>query len=481
MTFRQALIPTFFFVFFFIIGSIPEEKRAYKAPKRLSGAERALLHWAFERAYPGQKVPAGKYIDAYMSQQQHKSQSASSVPGEWLSMGPENIGGRMLCLGFHPTDPNTIYAGSASGGLWKTITGGVGQYAWENIPLGHPAAAVSAILIDSVNPDIMVIGTGEVYGSGMAEPGWIYRYTRGFYGIGILKTTDGGQSWSHVLAFPPDSLVGVNDMEMDPNNSQRMYAATSHGFYRSLDAGDSWTMTSNMPNCFDVEINYRRDSVLYLSQGNFNLTNDPSLCGIFKSQDWGQSFTELIDAGLDSTWSGNAKIELHPSSPDSLYVSIQQIDFNTGPTTPGGIFYSNDAGLTWNNINNQNVAKYQGWYSHDIAINPNSPAEMVYVGIDSWLSTNEGQNFTQKTYWYNWVFGKVQVGVPEGGPDYVHADIHQAKFHPLVSNKLFLATDGGIFSSTDGGSTFVTHNGGLQTTQFYANMGSSFSDSTFMI
>ncbi len=169
--------------------------------------------WSFERAYPNDKIPLSKFIEAYQQKIEDELQRTISIDGEWESLGPKNIGGRTLCLAFHPINEDIMFAGSASGGLWKISTQGVGEDVWEYVPTGFPVLGVASIAIDQNDPDIMFIGTGETYGVGFAEPGTVNRLTRGTYGIGILKSEDGGISWSQVLQFDMDDLKGVQDIE----------------------------------------------------------------------------------------------------------------------------------------------------------------------------------------------------------------------------------------------------------------------------
>jgi len=114
---------------------------------------------------------------------------------EWQAIGPHNTGGRTNAIAFNPQNPNTIYAGSASGGLWRSYTGGVGVDAWYYVPTGIPILGVSSITFAPNDSNIIYIGTGEVYNYAGAGYGAAYRNLRGTYGMGILKTTDGGQSW----------------------------------------------------------------------------------------------------------------------------------------------------------------------------------------------------------------------------------------------------------------------------------------------
>ena len=453
--------------------------------KKTSGAGKALDIWSIERSYPNDHVKSRAFLETFRSEVVKAKTNSRRDEHKWESLGPENVGGRTLCLAFHPTNEDIIFAGSASGGLWKSTTQGQGRNAWEYVSTGFPVLGVASIAIDQHDPNIMYIGTGEVYGSGGAEPGTIVRITRGSYGIGILKTIDGGATWSHALSFEDNQLKGVQDLVISPKNSSIIFAATSDGVYRSLDAGDSWSLIFNQPHCFDLEIDPRDGTTIYVTQGNFNGNLIPSLSGIFKSTDGGNTFNELLDPGLITAWSGNAKLALDPNNPDILYASVQVGWFNQGPTTPGGVFMSTNGGQTWTYRNNQNIAQFQGWYSHDIAVNPLNSSEIINVGIAAWKSTNSAQLFTQHST-NSWNFHptdagipvKIPVDIPEGDDNYVHSDIHAVYYHP-INNKVFYACDGGVFVSTNGEAPFTTLNGGLQTSQIYADMSSSATNPDF--
>ncbi len=444
-----------------------------------SGAAEAMDAWSFERTYPNEGIATSQLSKAF---EQAKTDFASprSAADGWENMGPENIGGRMLSMAFHPLDSNIIFAGSAGGGLWKTTTMGRGRYAWEHVPTGFPVIAVGDIAIDQNNPDIMYLGTGETYHNfGVAEPGIVNRFTRGTYGIGVLKSTDGGDTWSQVLAFDEPDLIGVADLEISPLNSNEIYAATNIGLYQSLNGGDSWDLILAVAPVIDLEIDPVDDAVLYVSTGNLNTNLNPALVGLYKSTNRGGNFTELLDDGLLPAWSGNAKLSISPLDHNVIYASIQVGWFNTAATTPAGIYRSDNAGINWQKIDSTNVAFWQGWYSHDIALHPSRAHEFIYVGLDAWKMTQD--TLIKKSDWQKSTFGKVSVDSAEGPPDYVHADIHAVYYHPFIENKIFLATDGGIFTSNDAGETFVTISGGLRTTQFYPNFANSVRDSNFSI
>ena len=447
-----------------------------------SGAGEAMDAWAFERSYPNFKMTGDLYMKAYQDEKRRNVIATRDGEDCWESIGPENIGGRILCLAFHPTDENIIYAGSASAGLWKTTTMGKGRFAWEHVPVDFPVLGIGAILIDPNNPDVIYVGTGEVYQNfGVSEPGTINRITRGSYGIGILKTENGGETWSRVLNFDDSDLIGVSDMEFNPENSNEVYAATTRGTYRSLNAGESWELIHPVGPAIDIEIDPFSNNIIYVSTGNLNTSLNPTLSGIYKSFDGGDSFQELTDDGLPLAWSGNAKLSLVQDNPNIIYASLQEAFINTTNTSYGGLYKSVDGGNNWLLVNNTNVSFWQGWYSHDIAINPTDSDELMYVGIDIWKTDDGGNSLENIAGHWNWQYGKISVDEPEGGDKFVHADVHAVYYHPLDPGKIFCAGDGGVHITEDGGQTFVTLNGGLQTTQFYSDFSNSAQDPNLAI
>ena len=434
-----------------------------------SGAAESLDAWAMERSYPSGVLPADKFYRAF--EQRSQSIVLRNPLTEWESMGPHNIGGRTLALAFHPTDPDLIYLGSASGGLWKTTTGGVGATAWQRVPTGYPLLGVAAIALNPSNPDEIYIGTGEMYNSQAAEPGVVNRLTRGTYGMGILKTTDAGRTWKPVIDWSYDNFRAVQDIQLDPVDPKVVYAATSIGLLRSEDRGESWRTIHNLPMAVDVEIHPQDNRIIHVSHGSLN----HGYSGIYRSVDGGRQFA-LIDEGvLPSGYTGKAMISHDPSNPDVLYASVADAFESIG------LYCSRDGGVSWAYINNQDIAKWQGWYSHDVAVSPENSEELVYVGIDAWKSDGGGTLFQEKAGYNTRFRGKIPAGGPEGGDDYVHSDIHRVYYHPLEPHRVFLATDGGVFVSEDRGETYRGRNGGLQTTQFYANFSNSTTDPSFAI
>ncbi|OWY19596.1 T9SS C-terminal target domain-containing protein [Sphingobacteriales bacterium UPWRP_1] len=444
-------------------------------PKETSEAGAALQCWAFQRAYPGKNIDMRRLSKAFEQQYgkafNTKAATEAAATGTWRSLGPKNIGGRTLCLAFNPFNPNTLYVGSASGGLWRSFSGGEGQQAWHRVETGFPVLGVSAIAVSPLDSNVLYLGTGEVYNYQNTMPGIAIRTTRGSYGIGILKTTDGGQTWSKSLDWSYTDLRGVQDLAINPLNPNTVFAATTEGIFRSQDAGNTWQQVSSVIMATGIDICPADTALLLATHGGID---NSAVSGIYRSADGGNSFTK-ITAGLPESFGGKAVLNFSPVNAGIVYASVAE------PFNSIGLYRSVNAGLNWELLNSEDVAKHQGWYSHDVAVNPQNGNELLYVGIDVWKSEDAGITFEQKTYWYNWFFGQVPVGGPEGPCDYVHGDIHAVYYSPFTQNTAFLVTDGGIFRTTDGGACFEGLNGGYQTTQFYANFASSQIDSAFAI
>lgn len=435
---------------------------------RLSGAAKALDHWAFVRAYPGHRLRMAPYSRSF---EQHKQLLERLPRGRrsWEALGPKNIAGRTLCLAINPQNNRSIYAGSASGGLWRTHTAGEGASAWHRVPTGFPLLGVAAVAISPADTNTLFIGTGEVYNDRNTAPGLIYRLTRGTYGIGILKSTDGGQSWHKSLDWAYGELRGVMEIVFNPLNSRCLYAATTEGLYRSTDEGENWTLIHAVRMAIDVEIHPSDTSTIWVSHGNLGSEGS----GVYASTDWGRTFGRRQGV---PPYNGKTMLTIHPQNPHILYASVADAFASRG------LFRSEDGGNKWTLINPTDVARWQGWYSHDIALDPNEPNKLLYVGIDCWTSENEGRNLVQRSFWNKWDFSVVvQPGEPEGPPDFVHGDIHAAYYDPIQPGLVYVATDGGVYKSTDGGKNWRSCNGGYQSTQFYPGFANSTTDSSFAL
>ena len=449
----------------------PEEASTVQDEK-ISGAYDALNFWTMARAYPNDDIPN---IARYAAFEQatlsklYKTENLQTTD-QWKTIGPHNKGGRTNTIEFNPQNPNTMYAGTASGGLWRSYTGGVGVDGWHYVPTGFPILGVSTIAIEPNDSNTIYIGTGEVYNYDAAGTGAAYRNTRGTYGMGILKTTDGGGTWTKSLDWSYQEQKGIWAVKINPLNPNTVWAATTEGTYRSYDAGTTWTQVHDVVMAMDLVINPVDTNIIITGNGNFASTG----FGIYRSSDGGNSWTH-ITTGLPTFYEGKIQLDIYNADPNIVYASI-----GNGFSSANGASWlcrSNDAGLTWTIKTTQDYSRWQGWFSHDVAINQSNPDELLVIGISVWKSTDGGSTIVQKSIGGIITGTTPPIGGQEGGPTYVHSDAHDVKQHPTDYNTYYFATDGGIFRTTDFGETFSSHNGRYQTTQFYNGTSSSQTDS----
>ncbi|MFQ5446537.1 MAG: T9SS type A sorting domain-containing protein [Saprospiraceae bacterium] len=434
--------------------------------ENVSGALEALSFLGELQTYPTGVIPEKAHYAAWQeSRDMAEAAPANRAVEPWETMGPHNRGGRTLNLAFNPQNANTMYAGAASGGLWRSYIGGVGVLAWERVETGFPVLGVSIITFMPGDSMQMFIGTGEVYNYLAAGTGAAYRRTRGSVGIGILRSTDGGQTWEKSLDFSYDQNKGVWDIVVAPSDHNIVYAATTDGVYKSTDGGDTWNWVLDVVQATDLVVHPADPNKVVVACGNFQ---SPGY-GIYRTTDGG-TFWYKISNGLPTGYKGKTQLAMAPSNPDILYASI-----GNGFSSADGASWlcrSTDFGATWTLKNTTDYSKWQGWYSHDVVVHPQNPGEIIVIGIDVWKSTDGGNTLVQ-TSTGGVGFANPPIEGPDGNADYVHSDCHDVIYHPTNSDILYVASDGGIHRSLDGGETFASCNGSYQTAQFYNGFSNS--------
>ncbi len=428
-----------------------EQEEYENEEEKEAGVDKQMFSWFTARAYPDPYYLNDKYMRAWQQAEAIRNKYAYRKTrvesGMWNSIGPNSgIGGRILSIAIDPTNSNKLFAGSASGGIWKSTNGGS---SWSQVPTGLPVLGVTSIIINPTNSNVIYAGTGEVYRidstSGTPNPGnagFAVWKARGTYGIGILKSTDGGTTWAQVLNHSTSQLFGIQSLRFDPSDPNTVYACATDGLYRSTDAGVNWTKILNLTYISDVVIS---GTNIVAAVGNFGNT----IKGIYKSTNGGTSWTQ-ITSGLPSSFQGFIRFGYLPSDASTIIASIGICETPSGTNE---LYKSTNFGTSWTVLSSSNHTKWQYWCAHDVAINPFATDSLAFGGVNAY---------------------KYRISTATKSSAFsVHDDIHNIEFDPLKRGTLYVCGDGGIYKSTNGGTSFSAINTGLGATQFYATIGVS--------
>lgn len=454
----------------------------------------AYLQWKFDRSYPNQQIDISGYIEVAERRAMSQSEFGGSpkeaygantsnrqiaeflnlqdvlrpknggpqedTTGNWEFMGPRDlrvpytiyfgaspVNGRANAVAIDPNSANTFYIGSAGGGVWKTTDAGV---SWSTTSDGWPSLGVSSIAIQPGNSDVILAGTGDFYGSD-------------FGGIGIMRSTNAGATWTLVGTNLGSSMVSA--IAFHPDNPSVVFATTGRSgsgrLYRSTDAGLTWFDSGGTVSTWsDVKIGAQRGdgtrTVWAVSGGN------PGL--IRKSDNQGASWTTVT-----SPVTGNQNpLHIAPSrfQPDTAYLLA---------TTPRQVWKTTDGGATWasvtagfpNGSNNYNWS--QGWYDYYIQTSTRPDGlggfiDVVYVGLIDVVMSIDGGSSWRSIGGSNYTAGYSNTAL-------THVDNHNFAVDPNNPNRCVVTTDGGaflmVYNPTADTVSWTRLNKALGITQFY--------------
>ena len=285
----------------------------------------------------------------------------------WKQRGPANVGGRTRGLIVDPDDSthNTWFAGAVSGGIWKTTTGGAN---WQNLSDNFTNLSISALEMAPSNHDILYAGTGESF------PGGTF-----MIGNGIWKSSDRGNTWIQLSSTATYSdFEYINRIIVDPINANIVLSATETGILKSTDGGTSWTKVFSSKHGVED---------LVADPTNFNiLFGGENTAGILRSSDAGNTWA-ISSSGLES--GTRFEIAVSPVDHNNVFTSVNISD------TQSKVFISNDNGLNWKRFNNtQNFLGGQGDYDNTIVAHPYIADEVYVGGVDIWKLKFNGTNET---------------------------------------------------------------------------------------
>ncbi len=439
-------------------GQIKIEKKKEKALHQ-TGADKQMASWLWTRGYPDATNLTQKYINAWEEYKEIKKNTSALLYqtrpgtesfGAWSSLGSvANIGGRILTIAIDPNNANNLFIGSASGGIWKSTNAGNN---WSYVPTNLPVLGVSSIVYHPTNSNILLAGTGEVYRTNNSNIGYNVWKARGTYGVGIIRSTNGGVTWTQVLTKNSSDLFAIQELMYDPNNVNTVYACATDGLYKSTDGGATWSTTPFYAKNYvrDIAIHPTDANQIVIAVGNLVDTDK----GIYRTTNGGSSWTK--SGAIVSSFPGYIKLT---NNDTRLYAAVGRGGSNDE------LYMSADFGNSWSLKNGSNHCGGQYWFAHDVEVDPNNPDEVIMGGVSyfSYTSTNG-------------TTGGNKFSFASG----VHADVHDIEFHPTNSNIIYIANDGGMYKTTNG-STFSAINNGLVAVQFYASFAVSPTDPDIMI
>lgn len=413
----------------------------------------------------------------------------------WANLGPANQGGRTRTLIIDPGNPSVMYAGGATGGVWKSTDGGG---AWVPISdLQLPNLSITSLAFDPQAATTIYAGTGEgFFASG------------GLRGAGIFRSLDAGATWTHLPSTGTSDFSYTLEVLVSPRNSQRLYAATSRGVFRSTNGGVSWaTVVSVTDGCTDLAVQAGPPGYVFAGCGR------GTQGAVYRGLDDGVSAFQSV---LSLPGQARTTVAIAPSNEAVLYAMAAQhssgttgargyglhgiyrstangdpgsfttqVDGTVNPTTTqqkiNQLLLSEPANALRAECHPGQTSQYlnQGTYDNVIAVDPLDPNRVWAGGIDLFRSDDGGVTWGSAGYWWGGNTGAM----------YHHADQHGIVFHPqfngTTNRVLFSTNDGGIARLDDarapvnttlaqmcgtpapGAVPWVDRNGGYVTAQFY--------------
>lgn len=338
----------------------------------------------------------------------------------------DSSAGRVNCVRFDPINHNTIYCGAPTGGLWKSVNFG---QSWQLLNTDNlPQIGVSDIAINPQNPNTIYIGTGDI-ANALCQS------------IGVLKSTDGGQTWDTTgLSWTVSQGVLIARLLMSPIDSNIMFAATNIGVFKTVDGGVSWNKTYAARGLTGMEFNPLNPNTLYA--WGFQL---------YRSVDTGNTWNKITSTLPDSLASGGFAVGLTPADTSCIYVLVSDT------ATPGqsyspykGVYRSLNYGSTFSlQSTSPDAQGTQGTYDLNISVSPLNEDIVIVAAVNSEFSKDGGVTWTAASF-------------------ASHVDHHDIRFFNGSGDTVFSANDGGLFISTDTGDTWTGLNNGMHIGELYS-------------
>jgi photosystem II stability/assembly factor-like uncharacterized protein len=371
------------------------------------------------------------------------SATVSGLPAR--NIGSAAMSGRVSAVDAIDQDGRiTVFVGSASGGIWKSVNGGT---TYKPVFDRESVQSIGAVAIDPSNPRTIWVGTGE---------SWVRNSVS--VGDGVYKSTDNGENWTNVGLKDSEHIAKILVDPADGNNV--LVCATGHlwddnderGVYKTSDGGKTWKKVLAGANastgCGLLAMSNQQPKTVYASMWDFRRegwtfrSGGPG-SGMFKSTDGGDHWGEITDKvakGLPPKPWGRTAIAVAPAKPEVVYANIEC-------EKGRGLYRSNDGGASWTKLDSSNFMVWRPFYFGNLIVDPKDENRVFKPDLNLLLSTDGGRSFS----------------VVSGA---AHGDFHDVWIDSRNPNVVIAGDDGGLWRSEDGGSRWK-HQMNLPISQFY--------------
>jgi photosystem II stability/assembly factor-like uncharacterized protein len=360
------------------------------------------------------------------------------------NIGSATMSGRIAALDAVMEEGRlTLFVGSASGGVWKSINGGT---TFKPVFDRQSVQSIGAVAIDPSNSKTVWAGTGE---------SWVRNSVS--VGDGVYKSTDGGENWTNVGLKDSEHIAKIL---VDPRNGDNvLVCATGHlwndnqerGVFKTQDGGKSWKKVLGGPNgstgCGMIAMSRQQPEVVFASLWDFRRqgwtfrSGGPG-SGLYQSNDGGEHWTELNDSnskGLPPKPWGRVALAVAPSKPSLVYANIE--------SKSSALYRSDDGGKSWNRMDSGRFIVWRPFYFGNLIVDPKNENKIFKPDAPLLVSVNGGRSFSIVS-------------------SAAHGDFHDVWISPDNSNIVYAGDDGGLWRSEDGGTRWK-HQLNLPVSQFY--------------
>ena len=433
-----------------VVKDYPYNEETLQRIQRSKQYQRKQWYLERRKSSDGSPVHIAKKNQAAYKSVLKNSTLQKSAHGAWQFLGSSNTKnggsqGRINKIDIHPTDDNIIYVSTPNGGIWKTTNGGLW---WEALTDHLGLLSFADLEISSNNPNVIYALSGD---GNPAPPPSRFHSGAEVWSAGIFKSTDGGSTWEKTnydfpVNFSPTKLL------MHPSNSNIQLMVCNRGIYRTTDGWNSQVSRPRAGLFYDIEFHPTNPQIMYASGTNT----------IWKSIDMGVSWNPVVDSDFAFMNPSAGRVELAVTPDFPGYVAAIAGNWANGSRG----FYINLAEGTDNfwilRDTLTNIVSRQADYNMALAIDPTNYNKFYGGGVDLWKSTNEGG-----------VGSCTNVGSGN-----LHVDLHNVA---IRNGKIYAATDGGLYVSSNEGATWTDISAGLQNKEIYRISGTQANPDLYLV